>query len=260
MKIGSIGCNYNHEAGLYTDRPEGTGCGLMLLVKSPASFIINGEKMETPKNVLVIFTPETPYRYGSDSAYIDDWVYFDWEKGDVERFNELEIPLNKIIALTNTDELSQILRQISYEHNTFDEKKESIKAHYTEIFLLKLSRCIKATTPVDPARLSNRHYYFQHIRNKIYTNPEEMTSVTAAVNHSGMSYSGFQHLYKKFFGVSVKDDIIKSRFLCAEKLLLTTSLSVKTIAQKCGYINEYSFMRKFKEIYGMTPTEYRKSG
>lgn len=260
MKIGSIGCNYNHEAGLYIDRPEGTGCGLMLLVKSPAVFVINGERTETSKNVLVFFTPETPYRYGADSDYIDDWVYFDWEEGDISRFKELEIPLNKIITLTNIDELSQILRQISYEHNTFDEKKESIKAHYTEIFLLKLSRTIKMDNPVDPAKLSNRHYYFQHIRNKIYTNPEEMTSVGTAVSHSGMSYSGFQHLYKKFFGVSVKDDIIKSRFLKAEKLLLTTSLSIKTIAQKCGYINEYSFMRKFKEIYGMTPTEYRKSG
>lgn len=260
MKIGSIGCNYNHESGFYIDRPEGTGCGLMLLVKSPARFIINGEKIDTPKNIFVVFTPETPYRYGAENDYIDDWVYFDWEEGDIEHFKELEIPLNTIVTLRSIDELSQILRQISYEHNTFDEKKESIKAHYTEIFFLKLSRAIKLTTPVDPVQLSNRHYYFQHIRNKIYTNPEEMTSVATAVSHSGMSYSGFQHLYKKLFGVSVKDDIIKSRFLQAEKLLLTTSLSIKAIAQKCGYINEYSFMRKFKEIYGMTPTEYRKSG
>ena len=79
------------------------------------------------------------------------------------------------------------------------------------------------------------------------------------VKHSGMSYSGFQHLYKKFFGVSVMDDILKSRFLRAEKLLMTTSLSIKSVAQQCGYISEYSFMRKFKEIYGMTPTEYRKT-
>lgn len=259
MKIGSIGCHYRHESGYYFDSPTGTGCGVMFLVKSPAKFVINGKEEETEKNVFVMFTPETPYRYGSDEPYTDDWVYFDYEEGDKEHFKELGIPLNQVVPITNADELSYILRQISYEHNTGDDKKEIIKAHYTEIFLLKLSRSIELNTLPDSAKLSDRHYFFQHIRDKIYTNPDIMTNVSVAAAHSGMSYSGFQHLYKKYFGVSVKSDIIKSRFLYSEKLLLTTNLSVKSIAQKCGYINEYSFMRKFKEIYGITPTEYRRT-
>lgn len=259
MKIGSIGCHYRHEAGFYMDRPEGTGCGVMLLVKTPAKFVINGVEELTPKNVLIIFTPETPYRYGSDDVYIDDWVYFDWQESDREYFGKLGIPLNKIIPIINMEEMSQILRQATYEHYCFDEKSENINAHYMEIFFLKLSRIIQTNTPTDLSGMTNRHYFLQHLRNKIYTNPEEMTNVGEVVKHSGMSYSGFQHLYKKLFGVSVTEDITKSRFLRAEKLLLTTSLNIRSIAQKCGYISEYSFMRKFKEIYGMTPTEYRNA-
>lgn len=259
MKIGSIGCHYCHEGGFYIDRPKGTGCGVMLLVKSPAKFIINGEEKSSPKDAFIMFTPETPHRYGSDEAYIDDWVYFDYEQGDMERFEELGIPLNKIIPIINMEELSQILRQVTYEHYSFDEKSEIIDAHYMNIFFLKLSRSIKTNIPTDLSSMTNKNYFLQHLRNKIYTNPEEMTNVGDVVKHSGMSYSGFQHLYKKFFGVSVMDDILKSRFLRAEKLLMTTSLSIKSVAQQCGYISEYSFMRKFKEIYGMTPTEYRKT-
>lgn len=259
MKIGSIGCHYRHEAGLYIDRPDGTGCGVMLLVKTPARFVINGEETLTPKNVVVIFTPETPYRYGSDEEYIDDWMYFDYEDGDIARFEKQQIPLNTVIPLINADELSQILRQATYEHYSFDDKSETISALYMEIFFLKLSRSLQTHIAIDMSSMTNKNYFLQHLRNKIYTNPDEMANVSTVVKHSGMSYSGFQHLYKKFFGVSVTDDITKSRFLLAEKLLLTTSMSIRTIAQNCGYINEYSFMRKFKKIYGMTPTEYRKA-
>ena len=89
------------------DCPEGTGCGVMLLVKTPAKFVINGKEEAAPKNVFIIFTPETPYRYGSDDVYIDDWVYFDWEESDRENLSKLGIPLNKIIPIINIEELSQ---------------------------------------------------------------------------------------------------------------------------------------------------------
>ena len=85
-----------------------------------------------------------------------------------------------------------------------------------------------------------------------------MNDVAEMARIMGMSYSGFQHLYKKIFGVSVMADLTKSRFDLAEKLLLTTTLSIKEIAHKCGYISEYSFMRKFKERYNKTPSEFRK--
>lgn len=53
-------------------------------------------------------------------------------------------------------------------------------------------------------------------------------------------------------------DLQKSRLNCAKKLLMTTSLVLMDIAEKCGY-DYYNFMRAFKKEVGMTPTHYRKS-
>lgn len=259
MKIGAIGCNYRHEIDFCIDNPKGTGCGLMLIIKSPARFVIDGQEVIAEKNSFVMFTPETSCRYGAiKGSYMDDWVYFDYEDGDIERFTEMGIPLNKVVPLVNTDELSQILRYIAYEHHSADANSALVKQHYVEIFLLKLSTSVSIDAAGHSFMLAERHYHLSHLRNVIYSNPEEMIDVADMARRMGMSYSGFQHLYKKIFGVSVMADLTKSRFELAARLLLTTTISIKEIAHKCGYISEYSFMRKFKEIYGKTPSEYRR--
>ena len=73
----------------------------------------------------------------------------------------------------------------------------------------------------------------------------------------GMSRSGFQHSYKKMFGVSPIFDIITSRLDKAKRLLSGTSMSVEEVSLSCGYRSSYSFMRQFRNKTGKTPTEYR---
>jgi AraC-like DNA-binding protein len=53
-------------------------------------------------------------------------------------------------------------------------------------------------------------------------------------------------------------DLQKSRLNSAKRLLVTTSMPLPDIAEKCGY-DYYNFMRVFKKETGMTPTQYRKS-
>jgi AraC-like DNA-binding protein len=45
----------------------------------------------------------------------------------------------------------------------------------------------------------------------------------------------------------------------AATLLTTTFLSVKEIVRRIGLTDESHFVRDFKRIYGMTPSEYRNS-
>ena len=45
----------------------------------------------------------------------------------------------------------------------------------------------------------------------------------------------------------------------ATVLLSTTFLSIKEVMVRVGFGDESHFVKDFKKIYGMTPTEYRKS-
>ena len=57
MKLGTIGYNYSHDADFVMDRPNGPGCWLMLIIKTPALFELNGISYSVRANSFVIISP-----------------------------------------------------------------------------------------------------------------------------------------------------------------------------------------------------------
>ena len=106
MKIGSIGYNYSHDSDFVMDRPHGNGCWLFLLIKTPSVFEINGKEQIVKKDSFIIFSYDTPCKYRAyGDSYADDWMYFDIDDGDIEKFKELEIPVNEPVHIGNLEEL-----------------------------------------------------------------------------------------------------------------------------------------------------------
>ena len=69
-------------------------------------------------------------------------------------------------------------------------------------------------------------------------------------------YTG--ELIKAELGISFSQILQKRRCEKAAELLKGTRMSVKEIIGKVGYENETYFRNIFKDIYGVTPSEYRK--
>jgi hypothetical protein len=67
------------------------------------------------------------------------------------------------------------------------------------------------------------------------------------------------YLFKSESGMSAYRYLKSLRMKEAAVLLSTTFLSVKEIMARVGFGDESHFVKDFKKIYGMTPTEYRKS-
>lgn len=260
MRIGSIGYNYSHDKEFVMDRPNGTGCPLILLVKTDADFEIGGEKRAVRKNSFICFTPDMPCRYHSaGDVYTDDWMYLSMDSIDFEMFAKLGIPVNEPVYLGNIEELSQIVHILAYEHYSAEANHEEIEKRYLEIFVLKLGRAVQSMSAASPGLFAERNYKLTQLRTAVFTMPETIGSVDEMAEYVGMSRSGFQHLYKKMFGKSVISDVISGRTDRAKRLLSSTNLSVREISERCGYSGEYNFMRQFRKMTGKTPTEYRKS-
>lgn len=261
MDIGSIGFNHSHGKDFMMDRPDGPGCWLFLLIKTTAIFYINNEKINANANSCIVISPTTPIKYMAlDDKYADDWFYF-WEGNGKENeyFESLSIPVDKIIHLGNIDELSQIVHIMTYEHYSVDVHHKEIEDLYTHILFRKISRCIKSKSYVSTKSLIEKNSALTHLRTKIYSFPDAIDDIDSLARDAGMSRSGFQHLYKKMFGVSVITDIINGRLSRAKRLLASTNMTIEEISVKCGYTNVYGFMRQFKKYCGQTPTEYRKN-
>ena len=68
----------------------------------------------------------------------------------------------------------------------------------------------------------------------------------------------FCYLFKTITGVPPAKYLRSLRMQQAAILLTTTFLSVKEIVRRVGLADESHFVRDFKRIYGVTPSEYRQ--
>ncbi len=65
-------------------------------------------------------------------------------------------------------------------------------------------------------------------------------------------------LFKLSTGLGVREYAKKKRLCAAAELLLTTRLSVKVIAAEFGYRSSSDFIRRFRNQFHFSPTEFRR--
>jgi two-component system response regulator YesN len=72
-----------------------------------------------------------------------------------------------------------------------------------------------------------------------------------------LSSAYFCYLFKSITGVPPAKYLKTLRMQQSTVLLATTFLSVKQIVRHVGLADDSHFVRDFKRIYGVTPSEYR---
>ncbi|MBQ1491687.1 MAG: helix-turn-helix transcriptional regulator, partial [Blautia sp.] len=83
-------------------------------------------------------------------------------------------------------------------------------------------------------------------------------SVQDAADYNGISKNYFTSLYKEQAGIGFWDYVTGRRMERAKELLLSTDDLISSIASQVGYESEFHFSRKFKELFGQSPSQFRK--
>lgn len=260
MRMDEIGYNHRHDRSFLIDRPNGAGDWLLLIVKSPAVFRINGTDVRTPANTFILYTPEYPeYYYPDCDEYYDDWIHFGPDNDELALIHTLEIPLNEPVTLADITDISAIAKNICYEQYSANRYRVQMVDLYFKALLYKIGEKIIRKT--DNSKISDSVYFEKllWIRESIYRWPGKNYSIDNIADELGLSRSRFQHLYTDTFGISVRKDLIKSRMEKAAELLKKSDLSVKDIGSMIGYENTSYFVKLFRNTFGMTPLQYRQS-
>jgi AraC-like DNA-binding protein len=84
-------------------------------------------------------------------------------------------------------------------------------------------------------------------------------SVAALAGQYDYNVSYFSRIFKQHTGCSLTSYINKTRITAAKNLLVATNEPLKQIAGMCGIPNEKYFMKIFRELEGMTPSQYRRA-
>ncbi len=84
-------------------------------------------------------------------------------------------------------------------------------------------------------------------------------SMTALADSFDLSTTRFSLSFKEEVGMSPLDYLTLLRVEKAKELLASTDLTITEISVQVGYYDSGSFIRRFKQVAGITPLQYRRS-
>lgn len=252
-------CGYDsmHKIPFESTFPEGYRDYTLLLVKTESFFEVDGKLTDFPPNTVMLYGIRCPVRYGCrEPHYNDDWIHFDLRNEDAGLLRELSIPVNRPFTLPHLGTLTDYCRLVVQEKlSTHFYKGETIDSLMHSLFY-SLADQLRL---LPDSRVRNKYYYpMNALRLEILNSPCQKWDIPAAAQRLHLSMSHFQHLYKQFFGTSCIQDVIEARIKLARLYLCISDMSVSSLALFCGYDSDLHFMRQFKKLTGMTPSQYRE--
>lgn len=254
MKINRIGLNYTHSPSFAINRPTGSGDYLLLILKTPARVILQGNEIIAEKNSFLIYNKGSSQLYSAyQGSYTNDFIHFSYE-GERELRN---LPFDTLFTIPSIKQVNRILRDIYLEFISNNANREESMDLLMRLLFVKINEVVA----YKPKNTVLYDYYdsLLNLRSMIYRHPEEKWTIANLAGQVNLSASHFQRLYKNAFGVSCIADVIACKMEYAKASLSATGgTTIREIASLCGYENEEHFMRQFKREVGVTPTEYRR--
>lgn len=106
--------------------------------------------------------------------------------------------------------------------------------------------------------MENRDLIFNAIRYAKKNYSDTHMSVETVAEHAGFSIDYFNRVFLAHTGFTVMSYVNYMRIKKAVELLRNTEKTVLDIALEVGYDSHEGFIKAFKRIYGVAPSEYRK--
>lgn len=165
--------------------------------------------------------------------------------------------LPELFSVWNMDEVIDHLQQMMLLKpvNTLH-KQLRLQSHACSIIAI-LSRCGQNKEQSDRNIFQHRKILVmvdKYMRSHI----SEPLSLNDLAKMSNLDPTYFHKLYTAAFGATPAQRLLRYRIQKAKTGLLSNSVSLNDLAEKCGFSSQTYFCYKFRQVTGMTPTQYRQ--
>ena len=246
-----------HGKGFIFRRPDGVPYWLLMRFKTPFFYEADGKIFEARAGEFLLNSPGTPLVHGApedfDGGFCNDWIYFSGDEAS-ELVNELGIPVNQAFSAERYSSFAATLDSISKEANDRAAGGTYKSCGLLYLMLVELGRAAMA----DSARgiLSGAFSNVRAAHDEMVKSCEKPWTLSDMAELSGYSVSRFCALYKKIYGASPVDDLIKARIDRARYLLLAGEHNASETAELCGFSSLHYFSSAFKKITGYPPSKF----
>lgn len=221
---------------------------LVLAMSGGGTVVIEDRRHEVQKGDLYYFYPGLRHSLSvSGPAFMSFYaVHFELEGLD----GRLALPEWERVA--HFDGLAGLFRQL----DTAWKRKDFLYTWKQNILLQQILFELYAhrapqTSPADTHRAARAVAY-------MHAHPFEPYDLARMCALAGMGKSCFLQAFRALTGSSPLHYYTALKLEHARELLLDTPQSVRYIAHRCGFEDEFYFSRRFKQYYGLSPAAFRR--
>ena len=118
--------------------------------------------------------------------------------------------------------------------------------------------CILKGGDGDYRALSNSPLsYLSAVAEYVHAHSDSAFALTDLEDIFGISKFRLCREYKEAFGISLLQDLNKTRIEKAKKLLVTTDMQIQEVSRAVGFESVNHFINLFKRMCGTTPGKFR---
>ncbi|WP_076355872.1 MULTISPECIES: helix-turn-helix domain-containing protein [unclassified Paenibacillus] len=182
------------------------------------------------------------------------WCHFNAGVGPFDLFQWIDAPL--CIDAPDPQRMQRLFAELA----ELNARPSLVSLLREKAVMLEILSSFLESIPVQV--LTHRSEEMQRIRiiqDYVESHLQDSLSINdlAASLHLHPNY--FISYFKKHFGMPPAKYISRKRMDMARKLLASTSLSVKDVAERTGYPDTHYFAKCFRKETGLSPTEYRSA-
>ena len=222
---------------------------LVYVIKGEGSYIDTlGVKYVIKEHDVFITMPETPHHYGPTKTGVWDEIYIIFEGSvfDLWRSKGLFDWPEPTINLPSEGFWIDRFADTASGNNDADPRKMMAEALRLQTLLSDISALSHASVEGDLEWLGCA----KEVLNAHKTNED-------AASYLDMSYESFRKKFRKLSGKSPGRYRTGKVMESACELLETTELTIRAVAERLEYCDEYHFSKQFSKTIGLSPSSYR---
>lgn len=207
---------------------------------------IYGNQYNIKSGEMFFIPPDTPMRYYPQKSDPWEYVWFSFKGDLIEHYSELvgfslQSPVCKG---RNFETIKRTLKKL------LDLQKDNEGGYFGAISafykIMDISTTRSELTEIQQVK---------RLLDENFATPN--FSIEQLCHDVGISHAHLLRLFKGAYGVTLIKYITQKRIELACEFLISTNLSVSSVAYSCGFSDEIYFMKTFKKTMGISALQYR---
>lgn len=253
-------CDYDDIA----DFPEHkhTSCEILYLKKGHISLVCGDEELDVTEEMMYIIPAGVSHKivvkdhryYDRTLIFLNPWSYTRSYYSDLIYNVVMGFSTNKPLIVEAGEDIKKYLSSIKAEIMSNNLLSEDVIVSSVTLLLSDVIRSLKIT--IGDSQKPNK--LVVEVQRFIQENYKYPIKISDIAENFYISKYYLTHIFKEQTGMPPKSFLTLTRVTKAYNMLHDSDARISEIAEMCGFSSVNDMINKFKQQYGITPTQFRK--